>query len=145
MAEPDPHGLSRFLEAQEHVYATALAELRAGRKESHWMWFVFPQMRGLGHSPTALHYGITGRPEAEAYLGHPVLCPRLRDCTAALLPHAGQPIRRLLGSPDDLKFRSCMTLFAEAGGPEGGTLFRKALDIFCEGRADERTLTLLRS
>jgi uncharacterized protein (DUF1810 family) len=138
----DPHELARFLEAQEPVIGTALAELRAGRKRTHWMWFVFPQMRGLGTSPMAERYGIASLAEARAYLAHPVLGPRLRACTEAVLAHAGRSLRDMLGAPDDAKFRSSMTLFAAAALEDDGA-FERALDRFCEGRRCERTLAML--
>lgn len=138
----DPHDLARFLAAQEHVIGAALAELRAGRKRTHWMWFVFPQARGLGTSPMAERYGIASLAEARAYLAHPVLGPRLVACTEAVLAHAGTPLRAIFGTPDDLKFRSSMTLFAAAALRDDGQ-FERALDLFCEGRRDERTLALI--
>lgn len=140
----DRHGLGRFLEAQEHVFEAALAELRAGRKRTHWMWFVFPQLRGLGSSPMAERYGIASLAEAKAYLAHPVLGPRLRTCTEAVLAHRGVPLHAIFGPPDDLKFRSSMTLFAEAALEDGG-VFERALDAFCEGRRCDRTLARLRA
>jgi uncharacterized protein (DUF1810 family) len=142
MSETDPFDLARFVAAQAPVFDAVLAELRAGRKRSHWMWFVFPQLRGLGHSATAQFYGIGSLAEARAYLAHPVLGPRLACSTEALLAIEGRALREILGAPDDLKFCSCMTLFARA---EGGSasLFRQALDRYCAGRMDERTLALL--
>lgn len=133
--------LDRFVQAQAGVYEKALAELRAGRKRSHWMWFVFPQLRGLGRSPTAHFYGIAGLGEAVAYLGHPLLGARLRQCVEAAALHAPAGPRALFGSPDDLKFRSCLTLFAEAAGP--GSVFHRALSAFYEG-PDPLTLERLR-
>jgi uncharacterized protein (DUF1810 family) len=136
----DPFDLERFVTAQAPVYVAVLAELAAGHKRSHWMWFVFPQLRGLGMSSTAEFYGIASLAEAEAYLAHPLLGPRLVACTRAVLRHRDRSLREIFGSPDDLKFRSSMTLFAHAGGDP---LFRQALDAFCDGREDERTLALL--
>jgi uncharacterized protein (DUF1810 family) len=108
----DPCDLQRFVNAQAPVYAQVLAELRDGRKRSHWMWFIFPQISGLGASPMAVRYAISGRDEAVAYLAHPLLGPRLHECTR-LVTHAQETsIQKNLGSPDDLKFRSSMTLFA---------------------------------
>ena len=104
--------LERFVEAQDPVYERVLSELRRGRKDTHWMWFVFPQMRGLGHSPMAEKYGIASQEEAKAYLQHPVLGPRLRECTRLVNEIEGKTIDEIFGYPDDLKFRSCMTLFA---------------------------------
>jgi uncharacterized protein (DUF1810 family) len=137
----DPHGLSRFVEAQEGVYATALAELRAGRKRSHWMWFVFPQVAGLGVSPTAQHFAIRALDEARAYLAHPVLGPRLVECAAAVLAVEGRTAHEIFGSPDDLKLRSSMTLFAQVSAP--GSVFDQVLDRLFHGQSDERTQALL--
>ena len=111
---PDPFDLRRFVDAQAGVYDSVLAELRAGRKRSHWMWFVFPQLRGLGHSSMALHFGISSTAEAEAYLGHPILGPRLRECTRLVNLIENRSIAEIFGYPDNLKFCSSMTLFARA-------------------------------
>lgn len=135
--------LSRFLEAQQPMYAQALDELRQGRKRSHWMWFIFPQLEGLGRSPTARHFGVKSLAEARAYLAHPVLGDRLRTVTQAVLEHRGVGLSDIFGQPDDLKFRSSMTLFAKATGPEDAALFRRALDVFCSGQVDPMTLRLL--
>ena len=135
-------GLQRFVEAQDPVYASVRAELTAGRKRSHWMWFVFPQLRGLGHSETARYYGLACRQEATDYWRHPVLGPRLRDCTALVLAARGQSARDIFGTPDDLKLRSCMTLFAAVAPDE--PLFAQVLVHFFGGQPDERTLALLR-
>jgi uncharacterized protein (DUF1810 family) len=132
--------LERFTTAQAPIFATALAELTAGRKRTHWMWFIFPQLRGLGTSAMATTYGITSRAEAQAYLAHPLLGSRLLACTNAILAVHGQTLHAILGSPDDMKFRSCMTLFAAASD---NALFRRALDQYCNGQADDRTLALL--
>ena len=137
----DPHDLQRFVDAQQGVYPQALAELRAGAKTSHWMWFVFPQLRGLGHSTMAQHYGLAGLDEARAYRQHPLLGPRLAECTAALLAVQGRSARQILGTPDDLKFRSCMTLFARAAPEE--PLFERALAKYFDAVPDPRTLELL--
>lgn len=134
-------GLARFLTAQAPVYATALAELRAGRKQSHWMWFVFPQLHGLGHSPTARFYALAGSEEACAYLAHPVLGPRLRACTGAMLAAPGADPAAILGPVDALKFRSCLTLFAAVAPDE--SLFRAALARFYPEGEDPATLALL--
>ena len=136
----DRFALGRFTEAQASVYATALAELKAGRKRSHWMWFVFPQLRGLGYSSTAQFFGIVSRQEALAYAAHPVLGARLREATQAVLGCPARSLHELFGSPDDMKFRSSMTLFAavEPNGP-----FEAALQRWCGGETDERTLALL--
>ena len=136
----DPFDLQRFTTAQAPVFETALAELKAGRKRTHWMWFVFPQMRGLGASPTAQVFGVSSLAEARAYLAHPVLGERLRRCTEAVLALKDGDLGSIFGSPDDVKFRSSMTLFARASD---APIFRAALDRYCEGRMDERTLALL--
>lgn len=132
--------LQRFLDAQAPVYPTVLAELRAGRKRSHWMWYIFPQLAGLGTSPTARFYALADRAEAEAYLAHPVLGARLRCSTALVNAVAGRSINTILGSPDDLKFRSCVTLFAAASGEP---CFQAALDTYYNGEPDPRTVALL--
>ncbi|MDE2607779.1 MAG: DUF1810 domain-containing protein [Burkholderiales bacterium] len=135
-----PHGLDRFVTAQAGVIEDVRAELRAGRKASHWMWFVFPQLKALGRSATALHYGIASLAEARAYLAHPVLGARLRECCALMLQVPGRGAHEILGSPDDLKFRSCCTLFALAQPQE--PLFRQCLERFYGGQEDERTMAL---
>lgn len=132
--------LQRFLDAQAPVYPTVLAELRAGRKQSHWMWYIFPQLAGLGASPTARFYALADRAEAEAYLGHPVLGARLRCSTALVNAVPGRSINAILGSPDDLKFRSCVTLFAAVSGE---LCFQAALDTYYNGEPDPRTVALL--
>lgn len=135
-------GLDRFHAAQDGVYEHALAELRAGAKRSHWMWFVFPQIAGLGRSPTAQFYAIAGRREAEAYLADPLLGARLREAAEAMLRWAGKRSpEAILGPVDALKFKSSMTLFAEASG--GSDPFAQALDSFFDGERDEATLELL--
>jgi uncharacterized protein (DUF1810 family) len=136
--------LERFVTAQAPVFETVLAELRAGRKRSHWMWFVFPQLRGLGQSATARFYGIASLEEARAYLAHPLLGPRLDLCTKIVLESEGPSLHAILGSPDDMKFRSCMTLFSLATHDPANP-FRQALDRWCGGRSDEQTLALLGS
>ncbi|HKU92448.1 MAG TPA: DUF1810 domain-containing protein, partial [Sphingomicrobium sp.] len=133
----DPHDLQRFVDAQDGVFETALAELRAGTKQSHWMWFVFPQLAGLGHSPTAQYYAIRSLDEARAYLAHPLLGPRLRLCVEALLPHAGRSSEAIFGSIDALKLRSSLTLF-DLVAPQD--VFARALDVFFAGEPDQRTL-----
>ena len=137
----DPWNLDRFVSAQAGVFNVALAELRAGRKRTHWMWFVFPQLRGLGSSPTAQFYGIESLAEASAYLDHPVLGPRLAEAVAAVQSCQGASLHAIFGSPDDLKFCSSMTLFSVAG-PDGP--YQAALDRWCGGVPDQRTLDLLR-
>ncbi|HEY6414436.1 MAG TPA: DUF1810 domain-containing protein [Edaphobacter sp.] len=134
----DRFGLERFVEAQEGVYEQACAELRAGRKRSHWMWFVFPQIRGLGSSPMAVRYAISGLEEARAYLAHPVLGPRLRECAGIVVGVEGRTVEEIFGYPDDLKFHSSMTLFAKAAG-DGG-VFGEALEKYFGGEMDRGTL-----
>ena len=129
--------LERFVSAQEETYDAALAELRRGRKESHWMWWIFPQLASLGRSGTAKAYGITDLAEAEAYLAHPVLGPRLVEAARAMLAHRGQAPEAVLGGIDALKLRSCATLFAAVPGAPGE--FRAVLDAFYGGEADPRT------
>ena len=133
--------LTRFLSAQSPVIDGVLAELRAGSKASHWMWFIFPQLGALGRSATARIYGIDDLEHARRYLDHPVLGPRLLECTRAVLAHGDRSAHAIFGSPDDLKFRSCMTLFGLAGPqhPE----FRQALDLFYGGEPDPLTVRLL--
>ncbi len=143
MAAYDPHDLQRFVAAQDGVFETAVAELRAGSKQSHWMWFIFPQLRGLGRTPTAHFYGISSLEEARAYLGHPLLGPRLRQCVEAVLPWGNKrSAEQILGPIDALKLRSSLTLFDAV---EPHSLFHQALDVFLDGVADERTLALLKS
>ncbi len=142
MIVPDPFNLERFVTAQAPVFSTVLDELGAGRKRSHWMWFIFPQLRGLGHSAMADFYGIASLDEARAYLAHPVLGARLDLCTRSVLAIEDSSLHRIFGSPDDMKFRSSMTLFALAAGEEGSP-FRQALDRWCGGRMDDRTRGLL--
>lgn len=137
----DPFDLARFVSAQNAVFAGALAELQRGEKETHWMWFVFPQLEGLGRSPTAQLYAIKSRPEAEAFLRHPVLGPRLIQCGHALLSIDGKSAHAIMGSPDDLKLHSSMTLFAEISQP--GSIYHRVLDRYFAGQPDARTLELL--
>ena len=134
--------LDRFVEAQAPVYDRALAELKAGRKQSHWMWFVFPQIACLGRSPMAQHYAIQNLAEARAYLAHPLLGARLRECTQAVLDVDGKTAHEIFGAPDDLKFRSSMTLFAQAAPDKN--LFRAALEKYFDGSADPLTVEKLR-
>jgi uncharacterized protein (DUF1810 family) len=138
----DPFSLQRFVEAQSHDYGTAIRELRAGAKRSHWMWFVFPQLRGLGRSSTAMFYGITSIAEARAYLAHPVLGPRLRECVQSLLDLSESNAAEILGEIDAMKLRSSMTLFQVAAPDE--TLFSRALERFYQGKPDAHTLELLK-
>jgi len=137
----EPFSLERFLRAQDEVYPQVLAELRAGCKRSHWMWFIFPQLKGLGRSYESNYYGIGSLDEAVAYLRHPVLGPRLAECTELVLEVEDRSIREILGSPDDLKFRSCMTLFARAA--EDDTLFCTILKKYFHGELDPLTLELI--
>lgn len=137
----DPFNLARFVVAQADVFDQAIVELRRGRKRTHWMWFVFPQLQGLGRSPAAWHFGIRSLEEASAYVMHPVLGPRLEIAVAAALAGAAADAQSVFGSPDDVKFRSSMTLFGIAA-PDGP--YRRALDRLCEGEPDPRTLDLLR-
>jgi uncharacterized protein (DUF1810 family) len=137
----DPHDLQRFVDAQEPVIEAVRQELRRGAKSSHWMWFVFPQLKALGRSATAQHYGIATLAEAQAYWRHPVLGPRLKECAALVLAVDGRSARQIMGSPDDLKLRSCMTLFERAAPEE--PVFGQVLDKFYGGERDEATLTML--
>lgn len=137
----DPHDLQRFVDAQAPVFQQVLAELRAGAKRTHWMWFVFPQIAGLGHSAMAQRYAIASRAEAVAYLRHPLLGPRLRDCTALVLAVADRSAQQILGRPDDLKFHSCMTLFAEVTADNA--IFCEALAKYFAGARDQGTLDKL--
>jgi uncharacterized protein (DUF1810 family) len=138
----DRFDLDRFLNAQAGVYPQVLVELRAGQKHSHWIWFVFPQMKGLGSSSHAHFYGIGSLEEAAAYWRHPVLGPRLEECTRLVNEVEKRPIEQILGYPDDLKFRSSMTLFARAA-PEAAA-FTQALEKYFAGQPDSMTLELLR-
>ena len=142
--EADPYNLQRFVAAQEPVFAAVVEELRTGRKGGHWMWFVFPQVRGLGSSSAAQFYGIGSLDEARAYLAHAVLGPRIRLCTEVVLAIESSSVNAIFGSPDDLKFCSSMKLFAVADGREP-SLFQDALDRSCDGVRDKRTLVVLQS
>ena len=133
--------LQRFEDAHRQDYETALAEIRRGRKTSHWMWYIFPQLKGLGYSPTAQYYGIENLAEAEAFLAHPVLGPRLREISAALLELESCDALAVMGSTDHFKLRSCMTLFLAADPT--AEVFQHVLDKFYQGRPDGRTLGLL--
>jgi uncharacterized protein (DUF1810 family) len=137
--------LGRFTDAQEQVYERVLAELSAGRKSSHWMWFIFPQLRGIGSSATAQRFGIESIDEARAYLAHPVLGARLRQCTQLTNAISGRSIEQIFGYPDDLKFRSCITLFRHAAqdGSSDAGYFAAALDKFFRGEEDSLTRELL--
>ena len=142
MGAADPFDLQRFMTAQAPVFASALQELKKGRKRTHWMWFVFPQLRGLGSSSMATFYGIGSLEEARAYLAYPLLGPRLVLCTETVLAIKGKTLREIFGSPDYMKFGSSMTLFARASDDDG-VVFKRALDLYCQGRLDDRTLALL--
>jgi uncharacterized protein (DUF1810 family) len=137
----DSHDLQRFVDAQNPVYEKVLDELRAGQKRSHWMWFVFPQLRGLGHSHMATLYGIASRQEAEEYLQHPVLGSRLRECTRLVNLAEGRSISQIFGSPDDMKFMSSMSLFASVG--QGDQVFKDALQKYFDGKLDPLTVERL--
>ena len=138
----DPFDLERFLEAQEPVFRAVLTELGQGRKQSHWMWFVFPQIAGLGFSAMSQRYAIGSRAEAKAYLAHPVLGPRLTQCTRLVLAVQGRTINAILGAPDDAKFRSSMTLF---GAVSDEAVFDEALARYFAGQPDGATLEILAS
>jgi len=137
----DDYDLQRFVDAQARVYDRAREELAQGHKRSHWMWFVFPQLKGLGFSLTSRKFGLSGLAEARAYLAHPVLGPRLRECTELMLGIEGRSVDQVLGYPDNLKFRSSMTLFAQAADKESP--FEEALTKFFAGVPDDKTLELL--
>ncbi len=137
----DPYDLQRFVEAQDRVYHQVVTELRAGHKTSHWMWFIFPQVAGLGSSPMAQRFAIQSRAEASAYLDHPVLGARLRECTQLVLDVQERDISDIFGYPDDLKFHSSMTLFALADGAP--RLFDAALGQYFNAEPDVKTLDLL--
>lgn len=134
------YDLQRFVLAQQPVFATALAELKAGRKKTHWIWFIFPQVEGLGHSAMSQRYAIKSVSEAVAYLAHPLLGIRLAECTHAVLGVVGRSAHEIFGSPDDMKFRSSMTLFDAV---DAGNLYREALDRLCGGEGDPATLALI--
>lgn len=137
----DPYDLQRFVDAQAPIYDEVRAELRSGQKQSHWMWFIFPQIKGLGRSPTAVRYAIGSRQEAEAYLRHPTLGARLRECTELVTAVGGRSPSQIFGYPDDLKFHSSMTLFAET--VPGPSVFRQALEKYFGGQPDGQTIAAL--
>jgi len=137
----DPYNLARFLQAQERDYAQAISEIRSGRKRSHWMWYVFPQFAGLGFSPTSRFYAIESVAEAEAYLDHPVLGRRLVESVEAVLTLEGRSVSEIFGSPDDLKLRSCATLFASIS--PAGSVFEQLLDRYFGGEPDRETRRLI--
>ncbi len=137
----DPYNLDRFVRVQEDIYDQVVKELKAGEKRSHWMWFIFPQVKGLGFSPMAVEFAIKSRGEAVAYLEHPIVGARLRECTRLVNAIEGRTIQRIFGSPDDMKFRSSMTLFAEVAA--GDEVFKDALEKYFGGEPDKRTLAWL--
>ncbi|MEW2483948.1 DUF1810 domain-containing protein [Mycobacterium sp. NPDC049093] len=139
----DQFDLQRFVDAQADVYADVCTELRDGRKRSHWIWFIFPQLRGLGRSQTADHYGIASAHEARAYLAHPTLGPRLRECARLAAQVDGSTAEQIFGWPDCLKVRSSMTLFAAVADPAERADFQSVLDKFYDGLGDPRTLETL--
>ena len=140
-SDRDPYRLQRFLSAQDPIYLQVVSELRAGYKTSHWMWFVFPQIRGLGRSPISLEYAISSREEAAAYLQHPILGPRLKECTRLVLALEGQSTEHIFGSADEMKFRSSMTLFAQVSPDDD--IFARALQQYFHGVPDQLTLDRL--
>jgi len=140
-SDRDQYNLERFVSAQHSIYAEVVSELRAGMKTSHWMWFVFPQIRGLGRSPVSIEYAISSREEAAAYLQHPVLGPRLKECTQLVLDVENRSAEEIFGSPDDMKFRSSMTLFAQASADDD--IFNRALRQYFGGVPDQLTLDRL--
>jgi uncharacterized protein (DUF1810 family) len=140
-ASSDPHDLNRFVRAQESDYARALEEIQWGQKRSHWMWYIFPQFDGLGQSSTSKKYSIKSVAEAKAYLAHPVLGPRLIECCEAALKIDGRSAHTIFGSPDDLKLKSCATLFAQVS--PRGSVFDRLLDKYFEGDRDQQTLLLI--
>jgi uncharacterized protein (DUF1810 family) len=137
----DPYELNRFVEAQRDGYQQALREIWSGRKRSHWIWYIFPQIAGLGLSAMSRRYAIKSRGEAEAYLSHPILGPRLVECAEAVLGVEGQSAHAIFGSPDDRQLRSCATLFAQVSAP--GSVFHRVLERYFDGRPDPQTLRLL--
>jgi uncharacterized protein (DUF1810 family) len=142
LSQSNRENLDRFSDAQRDSFETALEELRSGKKRSHWMWFIFPQVAGLGHSAMAERYAIRSREEAAAYLSHPVLGPRLIDCANALLHVEGKTVEEIMGYPDYLKLKSSMTLFA-AVTADSDSLFQKVLDKYFRGERDSRTIAFL--
>jgi uncharacterized protein (DUF1810 family) len=141
MNQSELFNLQRFVTAQAEDYDCALEELQRGRKESHWIWYIFPQVAGLGHSPMAQEYAIQSREEAVAYLNHPILGARLKQCCEALLKHQGKKVEDIMGFPDDLKLRSSMTLFSMISTED--SVFHKVLKTFYSGEMDERTVKFL--
>jgi uncharacterized protein (DUF1810 family) len=138
----DPFDLDRFLQAQAGDYDRAFAEIKGGRKASHWMWYIFPQFAGLGTSPTSQQFAIRSLSEARAYLSHPILGPRLNECAEAVLTVKGRSAHQIFGSPDDLKLKSCATLFASVSSDD--SVFHRIIARYFEGHRDEKTLALVR-
>ena len=136
-----PYELERFVEAQQPIYADVIEELQSGRKRSHWMWFIFPQIKGLGRSGMAMHYAIASKDEAAAYLAHPVLGARLKQCAQLVMAIEGKGLNDIFGSPDDLKFHSSMSLFAIVAGPS--SIFQACLKKFCGNQLDHATVRLV--
>jgi uncharacterized protein (DUF1810 family) len=141
VSEQDPYDLQRFVDAQANAYERALSEIKSGRKRSHWMWFVFPQVEGLAASSMSMRYAIRSVAEARAYLVHPLLGPRLLECAEAALAAQTSSALELFGSPDNMKLRSCATLFASVSSE--GSVFSQLIDKYFDGKADERTLQLI--
>jgi uncharacterized protein (DUF1810 family) len=141
MSAGDPYDLQRFVDAQSHCFEQVCRELSEGRKQSHWMWFIFPQLKGLGHSAMANRYAVSSRQEAEAYLAHAILGPRLRHCTQLVILIEGRSIQQIFGVPDDLKFRSSMTLFANTASEN--KFCKDALQKYFAGIPDQLTLDRL--
>ena len=142
MSSGDPYDIDRFVRAQATDYDQALSELREGRKRSHWMWYIFPQIEGLGLSPMSRQYAIKGAAEARAYLDHPVLGPRLQECAAVVYGISGRTALGIFGAPDDMKLRSSATLFASVSG---GGVFEQLIQKYFEGQLDDKTLQALKS
>ena len=143
LSPDDPFHLSRFTNAQEGLYQNVLVELRTGQKRTHWMWFIFPQISGLGHSDMAKHYAIKSEEEARQYLTHPVLGARLLKCAETVFAIEGRTVSQIFGHPDDIKLRSCLTLFGCVAGPQ--SIFTKVLDKYFNGEKDGETLRLLKT
>ena len=137
----DPYNLNRFISAQEGIFENVITELGNGRKQTHWMWFIFPQIDGLGFSSTTKYYSIKSGEEARQYLNHPILGVRLLQCAGLVLAVEGKSANEIFGSPDDMKLKSCMTLFARTAGP--GSVFTRVLEKYFNGQQDEGTITIL--
>lgn len=137
----DPYNLQRFIDGQSQVYSSVLSELQAGHKQTHWMWFIFPQLDGLGSRPWTVFYSIKSIEEARAYLSHPLLGGRLIECTETVMQNRNKTLLEIFGKPDNRKFCSCMTLFDAVSER---SVFRQAIDCFCNGQADEKSLAIIR-